>query len=93
MKAILIKENSRSSYIMPKNGTDFELDELQKAVGGLIDIIRLNENDLIMVINDEGKFTCGKNKAATEIAHRCNAIYADDYIAGDVIICEDEMVK
>lgn len=93
MEAILIKENSSSSYITPKNGTDFELDELQKAVGGYIDIIRLRVNDLIMVINDEGKFTCGKNKAATEIACRCNAIFADDYVAGDVIICKDEMVK
>lgn len=91
-RALLIKESSESNYITPRNGNDFELDELQTAVGGLIDIIRITDG-LIMVINDEGKFTCKENRAATTIARKCRAIFSDDFIAGDVIICKSEMVK
>lgn len=92
MKGILIKENGLQANIEPKNGTDFTLEELQSAVGGLIDIIRLSQGK-IFVINDEGKIMFGRNNVATIIAKVDRAIFPDDYIAGDVILCDSEMVK
>lgn len=92
MDAILIKANDIASDITPKNGTDFKLDELHQAVDGFIDIIRITDN-WIMVINDEGKFLCEPNLAATLVALCYGAIAPDDYVAGDVILCRSEMVK
>lgn len=92
MKGILIKENGQTGHIEPKNGTDFTLEELQDAVGGMIDIIRLSQGK-IFVINDEGKFMFGRNNVATIMAKVDRAIFPDDYIAGDVILCDSEMVK
>lgn len=79
-------------YKEPKNGTDFSLEELQEFVGGYIETITLLD-DLIMVVNEEGKLLgLPFNKAATEILwyHTNNT---DDYIAGSALICESCLVK
>lgn len=55
-KAILIHADGIEEPMVPANGTDFDLDELQKAVGGLIEIINLRGDERILVINEEGKF-------------------------------------
>ena len=76
----------------PENGTDYCLKELQDIVGGYIEIIYLCD-EMIMVINDEGKFTCEPNPKATVLARMCGAILPRDYIAGDVLVCRNELVK
>ena len=38
----------------PENGSDFQLEELKKIVGGWIEIVRC-PNDWIMVVNEEGQ--------------------------------------
>ena len=48
---------------------------------------------MIMVINEEGKFTCEPNPHATLLARMCGAIYPNDYIAGDALVCRSELVK
>lgn len=88
----IIKENGDVEVIRPQNGTDFSLEELQKYVDGLIDIIDLN-NGNIMVVNDEGKFTKQMNPFATFIALTRHAIAPRDYVAGDVVLCPSEMVQ
>lgn len=89
--ATIYRANGTKEVIAPKNGTDFKFEELQKIVGGYIDIIRL-DNDQIMVINDEGKLMyLPVNMEATEIYQRIYMI--DDCIVGDVLICKDEEVK
>lgn len=88
----LIKETGDVEIIRPQNGEDYSLEELQKAVDGLIDIISL-KNGKIMVVNDEGKFTKGINPAASFLAHIHHAIAPRDYVAGDVLVCPSEMVK
>lgn len=81
-----------TQQVVPANGTDFQLEELQKYVGGYIDIIRLNDST-IMVLNDNGKFDCELNQFATDLAHNNHAIFDSDYISGDVVVCPSEMVK
>lgn len=88
----LMKQNGDVEIIRPQNGEDFALEELQKAVDGLIEIVNL-KNDKIMVVNEEGKFTKQLNPCATFIAHLQHAILGRDYIAGDVVVCPSEMVK
>lgn len=90
--ATLIKADGTIQEIKPKNGTDFQLEELQIYVDGYIDIVNLH-NGKILVINDNGKNFYPVNHRVTEIAHTNNAIFPFDYIAGDVVLCEDEEVQ
>ncbi len=87
--AVLIKENGILTHITPENGKNFKLEELQKMVDGLIEIIPVKLSDRILVINEEGKFTKGVNFHATTMAN----IFEGDYIAGDVVYCEDGEVQ
>lgn len=90
--AKLINVSGEISEIHPVNGTDFQLEELQKYVDGTIDIVSLNNGD-IMVINDDGKYTCERNDEATKVALELRAIFDWDYISGNVVICKDEEVQ
>ena len=62
------------------------LKEMQEYVGGYIEVVYINDESE-MVIDEEGKLK-GKsvNKEATTIAHEHQAIFNDDYIAGDVML-------
>lgn len=90
--AKIIKTDGTIVEVTPQNGTDFQLEELQKIVGGYIEILRLTDNE-IMVANEEGKFYCTYNHKATQIAKEYEAIYKSDYICGDVLICNDDEVR
>lgn len=89
--AYLITEKCGVSQIKPKNGTDFELEEVQKYVDGYIEIVQLTDEQ-IMIVNEEGKFTKGCNQIASAIAHLHRAIGQRDYITGDVVICPSKML-
>ncbi len=89
--AYLITEKYEVSHIIPQNGRDFVLEEVQKYVDGYIEVIRLAGNQ-IMIVNEDGKFYKGCNQIATAIAHLYKAIGQYDYIAGDVVICHDQML-
>lgn len=92
--AILIHADGIEEPMVPANGTDFDLDELQKAVGGLIEIINLRGDERILVINEEGKFmSLDENVKATALAHEFKAIFPNDIIVGDVVVCHTDMVK
>lgn len=90
--AYLITEKYEVSQIEPKNGNDFGLEELQKFIDGYIEIVWLNDEQ-IMIVNEEGKFTKGCNQIATAIAHLHRAIGQHDYIAGDVVLCPSTMLQ
>lgn len=90
--AYLITEKCGVSQISPRNGKEFELDEAQRYVDGYIEIVRLTE-DQIMIVNEEGKYTKCCNQIATAIAHLHGAIDQRDYISGDVVICPSKMLK
>lgn len=90
--AYLLAANGVARSITPENGTDFQLEEAQGYVDGYIEVIHLTD-EVILIINEEGKFSKPFNSTATVIAHACKAVRKDDYIAGDAIICLSEMLK
>ena len=86
--ATLIKSNGEETNVTPKNKTDFQLDELQKFVGGLIEIVKTKEGRT-MVINEEGKINdLPINQKASE-QYQYNEF---DFIAGDVLICNESEI-
>lgn len=64
----IYKANGEVLDIEPKNGTDFQLEELQAIVGGLIDCQMTNDGNDLIIFNDEGKLMeLPYNENATEI--------------------------
>ena len=86
--ATLVKTNGEEITVLPKNKTDFKLDELQNYVGGIIEIVRTKDNKM-MVINEEGKINeLPMNEKATDLY-----IHSDfDFIVGDVLICDENEI-
>lgn len=88
--AILIRSNGEEVRIYPKS-KKFTLKELQSAVGGFIEVVRIDK-DFIMVMDEEGKLKClSENHTATRLYR--NVRYTDDYIVGDVLICNNEELE
>ena len=92
MKGLLITTDASVTEFVPANGRYFTLEELQKGVEGFIEIIYLTENT-IMVVNEDGKRRLNHNMIATVIAKVFNAIFPHDYIAGNAVMCNSDMVK
>ena len=89
--AKIYKVNGEILDIEPKNGSDFQLDELQGIVNGYIEILPLN-NDEIMVVNEEGKiYGLEFNSLASQ--RMLAAGYRGDYIVGDVLVCKNDEVQ
>ena len=71
--------------VQPENGTDFTLEELQKFVGGYIQVVRL-EGSQRMVVNEEGLIIpLLFNKLATELAGQ--------FSVGNVLVIENDQMK
>ena len=68
----------------------FTLNEEQFLVNGYVQVIDICPNK-IMIMNEEGKFHFELNVEATRIALMNSAIFPDDYIAGDAIVCDGSM--
>ena len=52
--ATILRVDGDSEEVQPRNGIDFSLEELQKIVGGYIEIVKVS-NRQIMVVDNEGK--------------------------------------
>lgn len=92
-EAKIIRANGTEEVIVPANGTDFSLDEAQKVVGGLIEIVNLG-NGMIIVCNEEGLFMdFDVNEKATGICLKSKAIRIGSAIVGDVLYCPTEMIR
>ena len=62
------------------------LKDMQEFVSGYIEVVYLNKESM-MIIDEEGKIKDKPiNKEATDIAHKHQAIFNTDYIAGDAMI-------
>lgn len=67
--ATILYPDGRTEEIQPQNNRDFKLEELQKIVGGHIEILPLRDGR-IMVINEEGKLLdLSRNEQATALAN------------------------
>ncbi len=80
--AQFIRANGEILEAEPKNGTSFELDELQAFVGGWIEIVNTYDGRL-MVLDEEGKL---KGKSVNEYASQLFGWR--DVIVGDVLVCD-----
>lgn len=71
--ATIFYPDGTSKEVQPRNGFDFQLDELHEIVGGYIEIVKCKDRHYILVIDDEGKLK-GKprNEQATELADTPN---------------------
>lgn len=50
----IVKPDGSKHCITPKNGSKFELEELQELVGGYIEVVRLSDSQSL-IINENGK--------------------------------------
>jgi len=94
--AKLIQPDGTETLVQPKNGSDFQYQELHDMVNGYIEIVRPlyhpQYTDHIMVINEEGKLEgLGVNEKATAIW--LHDISHSDYIVGPALICKEVEVK
>ena len=86
--AQLIKVNGETIDVTPTNNTNFTLEELQKYVGGIIQIIGTKSKKL-MIINEEGKlFNLKKNNKATKLYE----YGSEDMVVGDVLIIDENQI-
>lgn len=90
-KAYHITVEGSVTETSPLNGKTFELEEVQKMVEGLIEIVYLSDEQ-IMIVNETGKFDKEYNPFATAIAQLYGAITSRDYICGNVVICPSPML-
>lgn len=90
-KAYHVPVDGRIVEIFPENGKTFELEEVQSKVDGYIEVIRLTDEQ-IMIVDEEGKFRKEYNALATGIADIHHALRAGDYICGDIVICPSAML-
>ena len=90
MAKIVYPDKDSEDYT-PKNGTTFELEEMQEIVGGYIEIIRLNDGRII-IVNEEGlNLNLPVNIEATNILRRDHS--TTQYIVGNAIVCDADMVE
>ena len=81
-----IKANGETTEVQPKNGTDYSLNELQGFVGGFVEIVRIDD-DRIMVVNEEGKLY------GLQVNEKASKLYKHDVIVGDVLVCNSNEVN
>lgn len=90
--ALIYRASGDVENVEPKNGTDFQLEELQAIVGGLIDCKMTNDGNDLIIFNDEGKLIgLLYNERATEIYRK--RFYERDFLVGDVLICKESEIK
>lgn len=88
--AVIIKPNGTKEYTEPSNGSVFSLEELQKVVGGYIQLVSITaggHSGKLMVVNEEGLIRPSPilNEEASKIAGQ--------QIVGSVIIIDREQIK
>ena len=95
LPALLYSADLSVKRIKPANGRYFTLEEMQRVVGGRIEIIPLDREgleDRLLVIHEEGKLiSLPLNIFATLEWIR---YYGEtDYVSGDAIICHPDLIR
>jgi hypothetical protein len=76
-----IKADGTEVTVKPLHGKTFTLEELQKYVGGFIELVYTNDGKE-MYLNEEGKLKC------LPVNRTASLLYmGDDLIVGDVLVC------
>lgn len=95
-KGQLLKANGTECEVLPKNGTDFSLEELQGFVGGYVELIYFHDG-YMLVLKDDAYLDADKqvNETATELVkqHGIGFIFPEEKVWGDALFCKEELVK
>lgn len=85
MKAELISTTGERKLIVPTNGSDFSLEELYTVLGcKMIEVVPVGQR--ILIADEEGLLVAKQlNRTASMIAGMA--------IVGDVVLCDDEMLR
>ena len=83
--AFIINTSGDETEMIPKNGSDFELKELQDVVGGLIELVPLT-NGKLLIVDEEGLF-----KSLPVITKA--SLLARQTIVGTAVVCENSQLK
>jgi hypothetical protein len=91
MKAFIINARTQQvTEVKPKNGKDFQLEEMREYIGGgYIEIVTCHDRQRLMVLDEEGKL---KGLPVNILA---STIYGNPYdvICGDVLVCQKNQIK
>ena len=72
--------------VVPANGTDFTLEEAQKLVEGYVELVRLDDENILLVNEDGLLKRLPLNTAASKVA--------DGYpLVGNVVLCNTSMFR
>lgn len=86
----MVKIVKTNGEIIDLEDKELQLEQMQKVVGGYIEIVHL-KNGWLVVCNEEGKLIgLEENPVVTLV---CNINGFNDIIVGDVIICESKYIK
>ena len=90
--ALLIRSTGHEATVRPTSGKYFSLEELQRYVGGYIEIVAL-PGGKSLIVNEEGKLqNLPPNEQAT-ILGRFAGTANDDIVVGDVLVCGDDELE
>lgn len=89
MSDVLVTSTGEMKAIMPMNGRDYSLQEIQSYVGGYIETLKVGQK--LLVMDEEGKLK-GKlpNRIATGWVLQEGI---NDYVCGDVMLIERSHIK
>jgi hypothetical protein len=99
--AFIIRTNGAIELVVPANGTDFTLEEMNNIVNGYIEVVTfprpvlISEKQIaqpIMIVNEEGKLNGSEYNQVASFLYR-KVLGHFSYLHGDVLICEVNMVK
>lgn len=84
--ARIIRADGSSEIVSPANGENFTLEECQKIVGGYVERLYIT-GDRFMLVNEEGKIH------SLPLNDKATALYPNDSIVGDVLICKPDQFR
>lgn len=84
--AVLIPVSGSAKAVVPANGTDFTLREVQKLVGGYVEVVPMPERGRIMLVDEEGLMKgLPVNRGASRSARRT--------IVGPALVMDSSMFR
>ena len=90
-QAFIYKASGDIIPVLPANGIEFTLKEMQSFVKGHIELVFLKNNE-IMVVNEEGKlFNLRVNEEGTKVYNASHNF--TDIIHGDVLVTPAQYIK
>ncbi|MFL5659890.1 MAG: DUF3846 domain-containing protein [Ktedonobacteraceae bacterium] len=84
----VLKADGAWFTVEPADGKEYTLREVQEIVGGYIEVLRFTEYHWL-VLDEEGKLkNLPYNPIATLMCHILECIDKNDWIVGDVLVCQ-----